>query len=78
MSEPEAFGLRLAEHFLERNPQLRRVDASTWSIISGGGSTIGEREHGQAFMRRGPDTRAATVMADRDRPWSSKPASTIC
>jgi urate oxidase len=64
LQDPEAFGLRLAAHFLERNPRLARVTLDfteyQWRRIE-----IGEREHGQAFMRRGPDTRTATVVADR-------------
>jgi len=63
--DPEAFGLRLGRHFLERNPRARRVTIDLieylWQRIE-----IGEREHGQAFMRRGPDTRIARVAADRD------------
>ncbi len=65
VKDPESFGLRLGEHFLERNPRLRRVTLDfvdyQWRRID-----IGEREHGQAFMRRGPDTRIATVMLGRD------------
>jgi urate oxidase len=64
LREPEAFALRLAEHFLAHNAQLRRATIDVvdyqWRRIG-----IGEREHGQAFMRRGPDTRVATVTADR-------------
>jgi urate oxidase len=63
--EPEAFGLRLGQHFLDGNPRLRRVTVDLteyqWRRIE-----IGEREHGQAFMRRGPDTRAARVETTRD------------
>ncbi len=65
VSEPEMFGLRLGRHFLDRNPKLRRVridlTEQAWRHI-----TIGGREHGQAFMQRGPDTRTATVQADRE------------
>ena len=53
MRDPESFALRLAEHFLAHNAQLRRVTLDLvdhqWRRIE-----IGEREHGQAFMRRGP------------------------
>ena len=65
VGEPEAFGIRLAQHFLARNPKLRRVTVDfvehQWRRIE-----IGEREHGQAFMRRGPDVRLATVAASRE------------
>jgi urate oxidase len=63
--DPEALGLRLGRHFLSRNPALRRVRVDltehAWRPI-----TIGGRDHGQAFMRRGPDTRTATVQCGRD------------
>jgi urate oxidase len=63
--EPESFGLRLGRHFIDGNPRLQRVTIELveyqWRRIE-----IGEREHGQAFMRRGPDTRVATVVTGRD------------
>jgi len=63
--DPESFGIRLGQHFLDRNPKLRRVTIDfvehQWRRIE-----IDEREHGQAFMRRGPDTRTASVLAERD------------
>ena len=63
--DPESFGLRLGRHFLDRNPRAHRVTIDLveylWRRIE-----IGEREHGQAFMRRGPDTRIATVVTNRD------------
>jgi urate oxidase len=62
--EPEAFARRLAEHFLSGNAPLRRVTVEAveyqWRRVE-----IGEREHGHAFMRRGPDARVASVTADR-------------
>lgn len=65
VTEPEAFGLRLGHHFLDRNPKLTRVRIDLtehpWRSI-----TIGGRDHGQAFMHRGPDTRTATVQMTRD------------
>ena len=65
MHDPESFGIRLGEHFLGGNPRLRRVTVDLvehhWRRIE-----IGEREHGQAFMRRGPDTRIASVISERD------------
>ncbi len=64
VKEPETFGLRLGRHFLERNPKLKRVRIDLmehpWKPL-----TIGGREHGQSFMRRGPDVRTATVQTDR-------------
>jgi urate oxidase len=64
INEPEDFGQRLGRHFLDRNPKLHRVridiTAHPWKHIA-----IGGREHGQGFMRRGPDTRTAAVQLDR-------------
>jgi urate oxidase len=64
--DPEAFGLRLADHFLDRNPRLRqvRIDLTEhlWRSIE-----IGGRPHGQSFMQRGPDARTAVIKAGRDR-----------
>jgi len=61
---PESFGLLLARHFLDRNPRLARVRIDlvehAWGRIA-----HGDREHGQAFVRQGPDTRTATVEGDR-------------
>ena len=66
VAEPEAFGLLLGRHFLDGNPKLTsvRVDLTdhAWSPI-----TVGGRDHGQAFMRRGPDGRTATVQCGRDK-----------
>jgi urate oxidase len=64
VDEPEAFGLSLSQHFLDRNPRLAtvRIDISEhpWGRIS-----IGSREHGQAFVRGGAETRTATVKVER-------------
>jgi urate oxidase len=64
--EPEAFGLALVRHFLQRNPRLRRVRVDitehSWGRIS-----IGDREHGQAFVRAGSDTRSATLQGELER-----------
>ncbi len=64
--EPETFGLHLGRHFLDRNPKLKlvRIDLTEhpWRPI-----TVGGRDHGQAFMHRGPDTRTATVQIARDK-----------
>jgi len=65
VTEPEAFGLALGQHFIERNPQLDRVNVDItdhgWSRIK-----IGDREHGRAFERLGPETRTARVVTDRN------------
>ena len=65
VTDPEAFGLRLADHFLERNTKLQhvRIDLidNPWKHL-----TVGGREHGESFLRRGPDTRTATVQRDRE------------
>jgi urate oxidase len=62
--EAESFGLRLARHFLDRNPRLERVRIDltehAWGRIASG-----DREDGQAFVRRGPETRTARIEADR-------------
>ena len=62
--EPEAFGLRLARHFVAGNPRLMRarLDLSEhlWARLR-----KGEREHGHAFVRQGPETRTATALVTR-------------
>jgi urate oxidase len=69
IQEPEAFGLALATHFLERNPRLVdvRVDLSarTWDRVRSGGPEDGEDGH--AFVGRGPDMRTASVGMSRTR-----------
>lgn len=66
VDQPEAFGLTLARHFIDRNPRLSRVRIDLiehpWRRIR-----IGDREHGRAFMRRGPETRTARVAIDREQ-----------
>jgi urate oxidase len=66
VTEPEAFGVALARHFLDRNPLLRHVRIDlldhVWGRIHAGG-----REHGQAFVRVGPDSRTASIAGTRDR-----------
>lgn len=66
IQEPEAFGLRLATHFLERNSRLTdvRVDVSarTWDRVRSGG-----REDGHAFIGCGPDMRTASAGVSRTR-----------
>ncbi len=64
--EPEAFGMILGRHFIDRGPKLSRV---TVDLIDHGWSHIadGAREHGQAFVRRGPELRTARVVTDQQR-----------
>jgi urate oxidase len=66
VEEPEAFGRVLAEHFLERNARLRRVridlTEQPWGRIC-----VGAREHGQAFVRQGAESRSATVQGQGDQ-----------
>ena len=65
VGEPEAFGALLGRHFIDRNPKLDRVIVDVidhgWTRIS-----IGNREHGQSFVRRGPETRTARIATDRE------------
>jgi urate oxidase len=67
VGEPESFGLALADHFLQRNPRLQRVGIDIvehpWRRIS-----IGAREHGQAFVRHGAETRTASITSARSGP----------
>ena len=66
IQEPEIFGLTLARHFLERNPRLNRVRVDLTEHLWG---RIGGRqgEHGQAFIRKGPESRTAAIQAGRHR-----------
>lgn len=63
-NEPEAFGLCLAEHFLERNPKLHRVTIDLlehiWRRIE-----VAGRDTGHGFLRHGPEKRSAQVRVDR-------------
>lgn len=71
VTDPEPFALRLARHFLERNPRLVRVTIEItehlWARIRSG-----EREHDHAFVRTGPDVRTVRLQANRRRTivWS--------
>ena len=60
----EAFGVMLGRHFMERNPRLARVTIDlvdhAWTRV-----TVADREHGHAFVRRGPEQRTARVISDR-------------
>jgi urate oxidase len=64
VGEPEAFGLSLAQHFIDRNAKLDRVSIELvdhgWDRLR-----IGDREHGSSFARRGPEARTARVVTDR-------------
>ena len=62
--EPEAFGTILGRHFISRNPKLARVNVD---VIDHGWSHLadGTREHGQAFVRRGPEVRTARIVTER-------------
>ena len=66
VDEPDAFGLTLASHFLERNPRLARVRIDLtehpWNRI-----IVGDRKHGQAFVRQGGESRSATIRGDRTK-----------
>lgn len=64
VGEPETFAVTLGRHFIARNPMLDRVIVDildhTWARI-----TVGDRVHGQSFVRQGPETRTARVVIDR-------------
>ena len=66
VEEPEAFGRLLAKHFLERNPRLRRVRIDLTEHQCGR-IAVKAREHGQAFVRHGTESRTATVQGESDR-----------
>ncbi len=65
VDDPERFGLSLGTHFLSGNPLLKRVRIDItehpWGRIPFGG-----RDHGQAFVRQGQESRSATIQAERD------------
>jgi urate oxidase len=64
VGEPETFAVTLGRHFIDRNPKLDRVTVDildhAWGRIS-----IGDRVHGQSFVRQGPETRTVRVVTDR-------------
>lgn len=64
VGEAESFGQALGRHFIERNPRLDRVVVDIadhgWNRI-----TVGDREHGRSFVRRGPELRTARVVTGR-------------
>ena len=63
---PEPFALTLAHHFLETNQPLACVTIDVqehlWNRLA-----VGDRAHGQAFVRQGPETRTARIVAHHDR-----------
>jgi urate oxidase len=65
VGEPEAFGLRLARHFLDRNVRLTRVRINltehTWERLP-----RGERSHGHAFVQTRAGSRTAAIDAGRN------------
>jgi len=66
VDEPDAFGLTLARHFFDRNQRLAqvRIDLTEhpWGRI-----IVGNRAHGQAFVRQGGESRSATIHGDRTK-----------
>jgi urate oxidase len=66
VQQPETFALALGRHFLDGNPKLTRVRIDVtehpWGRIA-----RGERQHGDAFVRLGPETRTAAVQVHRKR-----------
>ncbi len=64
VGEPEPFAQSLGQHFIERNPKLDRVIVDVvdhgWSRIA-----IGDRDHGRAFVGRGPEVRIVQVVTTR-------------
>lgn len=65
VKDPESFGVRLGEQFLAGSPRLHRVTIDVvdyqWRRLE-----VGAQEHDHAFMRRGPDTRVATISVGRE------------
>ena len=64
VGEPETFCQTLGRHFVDRNPKL---DTAIVDVTDHGWNrlTIGDREHGRAFARRGPDVRTARAVTAR-------------
>ena len=66
VEDPEHFGLALGRHFLSGNSLLQtvRIDIAEhpWGRIP-----IGSREHGQAFVRQGQESRSATIQCERSK-----------
>lgn len=64
LAEPEALGASLADHFLAGNPSLQTVTI-TISEAPWGRITVAGREHGQAFVRGGQETRTCLIRGTR-------------
>jgi urate oxidase len=66
VDDPERFGLLLGTHFLAGSPLLNKVvieiSEHPWGRIAMGG-----RDHGQAFVRHGRESRTAAIHCERDR-----------
>jgi len=66
IDEPEAFGMRLAEHFLDRNLKLQRVRIDLaehpWRRIETAGPGAGS-----VFERASEETRLAVITANRQQ-----------
>ena len=64
LGEIEEFGMRLAEHFLSRHPQVARariaIDQSIWKRIQ-----VGGRAHDHSFLHTGDERRTAVIEKDR-------------
>lgn len=64
LEDPEAFGMSLAEHFLDRNAKAARVTIDlvehVWRRIE-----VGGKDSGHSFLRHGPEKRSAQVRLDR-------------
>ncbi|MGH9382906.1 MAG: factor-independent urate hydroxylase [Vicinamibacterales bacterium] len=64
VGEPEAFGRRLGQHFLEHSRKLHRVRVEisehAWRRLR-----VDGHDAGSAFMRHGSDVRTASVQTDR-------------
>lgn len=66
LNELEAFGTRLADHFLTRHNHLSRVRVTLsediWERI-----TCNGEPHGSAFQKSGPESRTAVIEASRTK-----------
>jgi urate oxidase len=64
VGEPEVFGQRLGQHFLEHSSKLHRVRVDltehTWRRLK-----VDGHDAGSAFVRHGPEVRTASVQTDR-------------
>jgi urate oxidase len=69
VGELEAFGLRLARHFVDQFGPVHRarvqLEEYTWSRIA-----AGDGPHPHAFVRQGPERRTATVTYADGQAWA--------